>query len=67
MTLCLWLADPKPTRLLGTAIVREMTIFTPTLALEVEWEEELRGITKENKTTEHYKDYTIYFKFEYYQ
>ena len=66
-TLCLWLMDPEPTRLLGTAIVREMTTFTPTLDLEVEWEEELRGITKENKTTEHYKDYTIYFKFVYYQ
>ena len=43
-TLCHWLGDPRPTRLLGTAIVREMATFTPTLSLEVEWEEELRDL-----------------------
>ena len=40
-TLCSWLADPFPTRILGAAIVREMSHFTAVLRLEVEWEEEL--------------------------
>ena len=40
-TLCSWLANPFPTRILGAAIVREMSHFTAALRLEVEWEEEL--------------------------
>ena len=36
-----WLANPFPTRILGAAIVREMSHFTAALRLEVEWEEEL--------------------------
>ena len=40
-TLCSWLADPFPTRILGAAIVREMSHFTAVLRLEVEWEDEL--------------------------
>ena len=39
--LCNWLSGPRPTRILGTRIVREMAMFTQVLSLEVEWEDEL--------------------------
>ena len=42
-TLCRWLRDPKPTRLLGNKIVSELATVTSVLSLEVEWEDELNA------------------------
>ena len=42
-TLCRWLGDPRPTRILGNKIVSELATVTPVLSLEVEWEDELNA------------------------
>ena len=45
-----WLGNPTPTRLLGTAIVRELSSITPVLDLEVEWEDELDSVWNKGNT-----------------
>ena len=45
-SLCAWLRDPFPTRLLGAAVVKELSTFCPVLDMELEWNEELNVLWK---------------------